>query len=63
EKGEFTLKIRDLLGNEIITHNFRKTSAEISLPFKSDNIASGLYYYQISSDGLIFGKGIFIVTD
>ncbi|MDQ1266942.1 MAG: hypothetical protein QG635_2095 [Bacteroidota bacterium] len=54
-------KIRDLLGNEIFTQQFRKTSAEISLPFKSDNMASGLHYYQIITGGIIFEKGMFFV--
>jgi hypothetical protein len=53
--GFVTLKVYDLLGKEVRTLiNENKTSGAYSIPFKSENLSSGTYYYQLKikpSDG------------
>jgi photosystem II stability/assembly factor-like uncharacterized protein len=59
--GLVTLKVYDVLGNEVATLvNEQKSSGEYEVEFDGSNLASGIYFYQIkiadsqSSSGQIF---------
>jgi photosystem II stability/assembly factor-like uncharacterized protein len=46
-----TLKVYDILGNEVITLvNEEKSAGRYEVKFKAENIASGVYFYQIKAE-------------
>ncbi|QQS38358.1 MAG: T9SS type A sorting domain-containing protein [Ignavibacteriales bacterium] len=48
--GLVTLKVYDILGNVVETLvNQEQTAGEYEVEFKSEGLASGIYFYQISS--------------
>ncbi|MBE0538427.1 MAG: T9SS type A sorting domain-containing protein [Ignavibacterium sp.] len=50
EDNFVSIKLYDILGNEVITLvNEQKQAGRYEMLFNASNIASGVYYYQISS--------------
>jgi hypothetical protein len=54
ESGYISLKVYDVLGNELITLvNEEKTAGEYMVKFNSKNLASGIYFYELKTKEFI----------
>lgn len=52
KQGFVTLKIYDILGNEVSTLvNENRNAGNYDIEFKGDNLSSGVYYYKLESGG------------
>lgn len=57
-----TLKVYDLLGNEVATLiDEYKPAGSYEVKFNADNLASGIYYYTLSSDNFIQTKKMILL--
>jgi hypothetical protein len=48
-----SLKVYDVLGREVVTlvDSQRETAGSYEIPFDGGNLASGIYYYNLWTDG------------
>ncbi len=57
-----TLKVYDILGKEVATLvNERKRPGEYTITFDGSNLSSGIYYYQIKTNGFIKTKKMLLL--
>ncbi|MBN8584599.1 MAG: T9SS type A sorting domain-containing protein [Ignavibacteria bacterium] len=49
--AEITIKVYDLLGREVFSINEYKKAGGYEVKFDGSNLASGMYFYQIETDG------------
>jgi hypothetical protein len=62
EAGNVTLKIYDILGNEITTIvNGYKSAGEHTVSFDASKLASGIYFYQLKSNGFVSTKKMMLL--
>ena len=57
-----TLKVYDILGNEIVTLvNEQKLPGEYAVEFNADGLASGVYYFRLQSGDLVGSKKMLLL--
>ncbi len=62
KEGIITVKIYDILGNEITTLvNGFKTAGRYSVSFDASHLASGVYFYQLQSNGYVATKKMILL--
>jgi len=63
EEENTTLKVYDVLGNEIITLFDDKTEAGkvYEVEFKADNLSSGIYFYQLVSKNRVENRKMLLI--
>jgi hypothetical protein len=59
--GQVSLKIYDILGREVYSMNEFMTAGEHEFIFDGSNLASGLYYYRIESNGFVESKKMLLL--
>jgi hypothetical protein len=60
--GRVKLKVYDLLGNEVVTLiNRYQYRGEYDLIFQPDNLASGIYFYQLQASGFISTRKLILL--
>ena len=60
--GNVTMKIYDMLGNEIGTYvDEMKKSGSYTVTFDGANLASGIYYYKLEANGFIDTKKMMLI--
>lgn len=60
--GDVTLKVYDLLGREVATLvNEEKPSGTYEVTFDASGLSSGVYYYQIKTDGYLETKKMILI--
>jgi hypothetical protein len=61
QSGDVTLKVFDLLGNEIsiLVDNYR-TAGSYEVIFQAENLSSGIYFYQLQADDFIATKKLIL---
>ncbi|MBI5402443.1 MAG: T9SS type A sorting domain-containing protein [Ignavibacteriae bacterium] len=60
--GNVSLMVYDIKGNEITTLiNSKLSSGTYEIPFNSDNLSSGIYFYKLISDGFSETKKMILI--
>jgi hypothetical protein len=61
-QGKVTLKVYDILGNEVATLvNEKKEAGRYQVQFGTGNLASGVYIYQLRSDNFVQSKKMILM--
>ena len=62
ESGPVTLKVYDVLGNEVRTLvNEEKIPGNYKVRFDGENLSSGIYFYVLKAGGNIFAKKMCLI--
>jgi hypothetical protein len=63
EKSKVVLKVYDILGHEVVTLVDRELQAGVlyRIPFNASELASGVYFYQLRSEGAMQMKKLVLM--